>query len=751
VNSNQSFQFYDISGLAEHLVRGHLIITPTQRLARRIKSAWAEHQVNAGATAWATPMVMSLEHWWQQCYQDSLLAGADLSVLATPQQELEVWLQCIESNPDTPVLLRPRSAAQLARDAWHNLLLWQLDWRKGAIAQQFELIADAGLFHAWALAFERQMQKLELAALPQVLSGLVTHTQRAVIVLAEFDELPPLYRDLLQQQAGELIEYRWQGKGANCSGLVCKDKEDELRQAANWAAQILEREPRARVAVLVPDLQQRRLTVERIFRESRAGRAEMPAANISGGMPLASCPPVRAALQLLELVQAEMSLSDLVRLLHSRYRGARDADLEQALIRKLYELGNETVNASRLRQEVELLASRSERQSELGRQLLGLSQRRELRRKHLPSAWSQIFLEVLEMFGWPGAGTLDSIECQQIEHLYRALEQMSELDSVCAVLSYEEAQQRLRQFCLSAVFQSQTADSPIQVLGILEAAGLQFSHLWLTGMSNNMWPAPPSPSPFIPLSLQKRHKMPHASAERELQYAAVLLDHYQQTTRQLVASFAQLDDGVPQLPSSLVSQWFEGEEGEQLAGWPSAWSSALDAATREQVDSQPAPLVIVGGDSAHGGSGLIADQSDCPFRAFAHHRLRTRALPETGVALSHSDRGELLHDALYAFWSRVHDSRGLKELSSTQRDQLLTESIDEALAILRKHKHYAVAETLLVVESRRLHQLLQQWLTIEAGRPPFEVIAREEKCELQVGELRLSLRIDRIDRLTNGR
>jgi ATP-dependent helicase/DNAse subunit B len=44
----------------------------------------------------------------------------------------------------------------------------------------------------------------------------------------------------------------------------------------------------------------------------------------------------------------------------------------------------------------------------------------------------------------------------------------------------------------------------------------------------------------------------------------------------------------------------------------------------------------------------------------------------------------------------------------------------------------------------------RDWLRLELERAPFEVVAREEKMDLFAGDLKLSGRIDRMDRLASG-
>ncbi len=75
----------------------------------------------------------------------------------------------------------------------------------------------------------------------------------------------------------------------------------------------------------------------------------------------------------------------------------------------------------------------------------------------------------------------------------------------------------LAQEAATKPFQAQSPAANVQILGILEAGGLLFDALWISGLDDSNWPAQPKPNPFIPKRLQRELKMPHASAERELE------------------------------------------------------------------------------------------------------------------------------------------------------------------------------------------------------------------------------------------
>ena len=752
----QANSFYDITGLVDHLQSGQVILTPNQRLTRHIRLGWGQWQLQNGQHCWHSPAVMSLQQWWLHCYEKAVLTGMELPNLLTMQQELQLWQACIIENPLSAVLMRPRGAAQLARDAYRNMLLWQIDWRTEPQLSSFSFDSDASLFLEWVQAFERETDSRALTTAPQLVLQLAQQNPCETIVLAEFDEVPPLYRTALLSQADKLLEYAYSAPSGTHRIVACEDPGSELLQAARWAQQISLEQPRARVGILVPKLQQCRQTAQRTMQQvfsdsSQLQRKPLPV-NFSAGVSLFSCGVVRTALALLKLPTDDCRLPALVQLLHSRYRDSSELDLEQQLIQRLYRRGREFVSSSLLCHECTHIETATGTGLKLGRQLLALSQQRDLRARHLPSRWAELFANCLGQLGWPGSAPLDSEEHQQVEHWQSALTQMNELDQVCAPMTYSSAQGHLQQICREAVFQPQTEDAQIQVLGLLEAAGLQFDYLWLCGMSSSEWPPAATPNPFIPAQLQRELRMPHANAERELRYARGLLQQFVACGADIIASYARFAADVPQAASPLLNELAGTETIADRDSCPSHWLQLHALCQAEPAGADRAPPV---GDAeageVRGGSGLIADQSQCPFRAFAYHRLQARPLPDLAVALTAVERGSILHDALFQLWGELSDSAGLHAMTEQQREQIILRAAGSAVDAFRRHHPQAEMQSLLDVELLRLQPLLKTWLEVEAQRGEFSVIAREEGIVIELGKLSLTLRIDRIDQLAGGR
>jgi ATP-dependent helicase/nuclease subunit B len=180
------------------------------------------------------------------------------------------------------------------------------------------------------------------------------------------------------------------------------------------------------------------------------------------------------------------------------------------------------------------------------------------------------------------------------------------------------------------------------------------------------------------------------------------------------------------------------------------WYDVLRGSTTEifeETNWSPLPA-----ESARGGASLLELQAACPFHAFGELRLNARRfeLPLDGVAPV--TRGKLVHAAMKRVWDELRSYERLHALGSAEIHDLLDRSIDAALqestdAFSSGEMQRALAE----VERDRLHRLIAEWLDEERKRSAFEVLTTEEKQEVEIGGLRMSIRRDRTDKLADGR
>ena len=140
-------------------------------------------------------------------------------------------------------------------------------------------------------------------------------------------------------------------------------------------------------------------------------------------------------------------------------------------------------------------------------------------RKRLPCL-AKAISDSLRVIGFPGERELDSAEYQALKKWQEVLADFASLDLVLSRSSYREAISRLRRMTSETMFQPETPDVPIQILGVLEAAGMTFDCLWVMGLSAEVWPPQPRPNPFLPAELQRAAELPQGSASCHIRACA---------------------------------------------------------------------------------------------------------------------------------------------------------------------------------------------------------------------------------------
>ena len=140
--------FDDLPRLLPFIERGYAMLTPNRRLARAIRSAYDEHQAANGSRAWATPVIMPLGQWLEECWSEEVMRGAleARQILDVPRQR-RLWRQIIESDDRSFSLLGPAPAAQRCQQARAALKLWQVPLSDSAVAQEFSFSEDSAAFH----------------------------------------------------------------------------------------------------------------------------------------------------------------------------------------------------------------------------------------------------------------------------------------------------------------------------------------------------------------------------------------------------------------------------------------------------------------------------------------------------------------------------------------------------------------------------------------------------------------------------
>jgi len=725
-----------------------LLLTPTARLARQLAREYAQRMGAEGHTAWLPPQIVSFSAWQSQLLDAYVLGADDARVPITAQQALVLW----ESLIDREVFIGEPQVADLAQRAWRLVHEYAL-----SAPEQWPallLSEDSRRFKDWAAAYRSLCARKHLLD-EWTFAAEIPHLVRdgrieapASIELVGFElAITPLQAQILEAfaAAGAQVVRRpppdHDGRLATIQRF--DEPDDELSAAAHWARRSLEEDPAGSIAVVVPDLAGRVDRVERIFRQVFDPPAFALAEpgpepwHVSLGKPLAAWPLVADALAILSLESHRLSQPQATRILRSPFlpawreeQSARNETLAQLARRAPYDLTTTELTWALRHADAAMLADRFAAWHEL---------RRGQRDAAWPSAWAAQFQEELSCLGFGNGRTLDSREYQVLQRWHDLLEAFSALDVVCAApLSRTAALGMLSERARSAVFREQNAGVPVEVLGVEEALGSQFDALWITTLDRDTWPGAPHREPLIPAPLQVT--VPRATSEGCLERAQRELAGLLAAAPVIQGSFARGRDETPIEVTALLRDC----PPQDVPAMPAPAPATMEAALPD--DRAPALTAA----NARGGTGVLRNQSACPFRAFAEHRLGANDLTPPRPGLDAGQRGNVIHKALEHFWRGRTGRVDLDLLTGDAQTQAIRAAVEAALDDFTRDYQLTLTRAGRRLEQRRTERALERWLDVERQRGEFTLLAQEQPITLELGGLSLSGKIDRLDRLGDG-
>src|SRR5262249_4952420 len=137
--------------------------------------------------------------------------------------------------------------------------------------------------------------------------------------------------------------------------------------------------------------------------------------------------------------------------------------------------------------------------------------RRRLPGNASPREWVEAWQAWLAAAGWPGDRTLASDEYQARAAWDELLAKVASLGVVQSRMGRDDALEALNALVAQTLFQPEVESAPVQILGLLEAAGQPFDSLWVAGLAAERWPAAPRPPPLLPPEWQRARNGPHAT------------------------------------------------------------------------------------------------------------------------------------------------------------------------------------------------------------------------------------------------
>lgn len=732
-----------------HLAAGGTVATASRRLARLLRQRYNAAQAAAGRRVWSTPQVLPLDSWLGAVWAAGSAALPGAPRLLSDLQAEQPWRSAVEALPPPGTLVGSAEFASLSRASWH--LLRQHGGSLATLARE-PLTLDQSALLGWARRVEQELQArgwLDPALLAEAVATLPAQALAGEpLLLAGFARLRPDQAALVAalRRAGRHVKIApVAGSRGAAFRLEAGDPAAETQAMLAWARARLSREPGARLALVVPDLGMRRASIERAAAAALEPALELPGTaaaarcfDLAGGPPLLACRVVADALDALTAVRQTVPFEVISRLLRSPHVAAGVSEGEARVrfdgwLREQAGLA-EWPAASLVTAAREHGLSRFAAAHEAAHGLW-----REARGPRPAGAWSRVLGGVLGAWGWPGDEPLASDEYQAARTLREAIDVLASLDGIAAPMGPEAAVAEFRRLC-AAPFQPERGEPAVVVFDRLEAPGLDFDGLWVSGLTAAEWPRAPTPDALLPAGLQRRLGIPGATAEDCRADAAGTLDAWLGTAPEVVLSWPVQQDDARVEGSPLVPPLAPLPAPAVLPDAVAVAWAGRDALEPLPAD-EPPPLAA---NRARGGARLLELQGQCPFRAFAEFRLGARAFEEPSPGVDRRTRGDVLHCALDLFWGATGSSAQLAALGPVDRDERIARSVDSAIADLLPA---GTGPRAAALERAWQVTTLGAMVALDARRPAFTVVEREQALAATLSGLGLSLRVDRIDRV----
>lgn len=770
-------------------------LTPNRRMAEYIGNAlpldewietlWDQYHSTANKTGLSVTSLRSTN-----------LSSTSLSVTSLSlSEQILIWEQIIQQDEDHAHLLSFTRTAELAVSAWNLCIQWRVPHLKSSILKSststfsFTLTEDIHTYLRWAESYQQYCQQENCIDFPSQIDVLIKAIQNNhfsnsasdvhfdtepkilphTIELVGFLELTPQYQELFKVLSEKGCKISFSSlipesiKKQAVYSLQAQNPDHELTLSAIYAKKCLSVNKsinkNASIGIVVPDLESRRQKVVRIFQEHFFEND----VNISAPVPLGSYPFIKSAFSALELLTLEPKLETISFWLRSPFFKGYFEGMEMNQRARIDILLRETKESHFSWKD--LLSKIKEVEGSVFNIFNQFYEKnKDSKTRNSLKNWCVIFQESLDILGWPGDRPLTETEVQLKRVFDGVLDKFKNLDRYFKTLSLQDAIQILNRLAHDTPFLPKSKKAPIQILGVLEAQGIPFDHLWVMNMHQDVWPANPAPNPFIPVSLQQKLNLPRSTSSRELQVAKVFTSRFCQAAREVVFSFPAVVNEEPCSPSHLIAhfprlpQEFLREEAilqkslsPQSLSQDSIYSISQEFLSQETQNNEVLSMIPVKPhEKIRGGGKILKLQALCPFRAFSEVRLKTEPIPKASHGLGAAERGDIVHQILMYFWEEVQDSSQLIAKSEEDLIALINSLIERVLFQWRKKRPKTLTPKYIKLEQKRLLKLMLKFLELEKSRGHFTVIEREQAYTFTEQGFEFKVRIDRIDRLGTG-
>jgi probable DNA repair protein len=731
---------------------GRAIIVPASQRATALRFAWARVQQARGLAVWKTPGILTWEAWLARQWRSATLTHhkPDARQLLNLSQERLLWelaLQQLGVRREDPESLRPHAAALMRAASLATQSLLPL---ARMAATDEELLLVAALQEVRRLCSARGLLSLQLAS-PEELGFLAGCEPPVIVGQPQLTALQQRLQQLHWPDA-QLLPAPAVASVATPALRRTAHLDAEMTACAKWCREQLRFDGSRRLLVVSCWQDPGANTQAALLWRALAGNGGAPDEQrqtllaVEGGEQLHHQVLVADALAGLAATAEWVGTDLLWQLLRSPYFHFGTASECNALQSRLGMWGLAGWRHADLR---EALASVASKLPAASRMLIWLEQARTLRAqltRRSATGWAECFSQCLSAAGFASGHALDSRDAQRLLRWGELLDEFAGLDAALLPMDADSALQALRRLAQQSIHQVATGDAAITLTTQQHDPVVHYDGIWVMGLTENRWPAPPRPDPYVPLHEQRRCGWPQAGVAQRLQSAQWLQERWQLRTDNLVLSYARQEGDVRHRPSALLARFAAPwEEAEVSAGTPLASTAAAGRDPQlPPMSSEELALPL------RGGVERLRVQQECAFHAQAQWRLGAEAPATLTDGIPSRLRGILLHSLLEGLWGELQDQQHLLALTPVAQAELVQRHWSAALRDNATAVVAWLAPGVLERERLRTARLLERVLELERERAAFSVRLREHEVVWRNDAAALVMRIDRIDQTAAG-
>ena len=692
---------------------------------------WMAH--NSSKSLERFPKVATLENYLSEQYYLTCLRSsvtADEKFVLTTMQEQALWQKIVKKN----MSLDWSSTVQIAHElrvAWKTQSYWRLD-----SGQLGKMGSNASKVYLELLKKYRS-NLIKLGALDQVLLMLSSLSEQCVdkVTAHGLFSPAPVIQSWLKRNSRDALATRVGTPAVHHHKFSSKIRELEL--SLNWARRTAGANPSAKVAVVVDSNPSDTVVVRSVCEDVFDGTFYY-----SHQDSLAEKPFVKLAFLILEIKDVPRwdLLSNLIN--HPLLHGADSEGSERALFdldlrgRGRYEWPLKWV--------IEVLESTKKCPILKAILVEILHSNKSIGRKRSVQEWLSFFKKRWKSVHWLDGDSKLLIASELLDDFASVLDQVAELNAVLGSVSYAEVVWYLKNAFNAKKVRNLQGPTNIYVVNAEEAVTVDPTHLWITECTVKKPSLQVEIVAMLPFAEQRMVGIPGSHPSVDFTYRRILFESLCRNRKEINLSYSEMDKGVEILPSAfapgLQHASLRGENffDRECTSKRIQFSSSID----DFGPKMPKESVL------KGGASVLEAQAACPFKGFARYRLNSIAPEEVTPGVSRKARGIVTHKALATIWNGLKKHSSLMVKRESELSLVVQMAVNKNLEQFRDPTKMEIACG--AVEEQLLNKLLISWLKFEKNAQPFVAFMLEKEIKVEINDLKLVCRVDRVDVLDDG-